>query len=278
MRDYAKVVPKFWPGETCKALRKKGPEGVIAALYLMTAPGSNMLGIYYQPILYMAHETGLGFEGASKGLQDCIDAGFCSYDADTETVWVHEMASYQIAKQLKASDNRCAGIQRDYDTLPDNPFLGAFFDRYQTCFNLSERREFKAPSKPLRSQEQEQEQEQEEEQEPIGSLLPAKPGTPQCPHLEIVALYHELLPANPAIKVWDGDRAKSLRARWREDPKRQTLDYWRRLFSHVASSPFLTGRVDGANGRPFLPGLDWLVKASNFAKVIEGRYHDKAAA
>lgn len=116
------------------------------------------------------------------------------------------------------------------------------------------------------------------EQEPKGSLLPAKPGTPQCPHLEIVALYHELLPANPVIKVWDGDRAASLRARWREDPKRQTLDYWRRYLLHVASSPFLTGRVDGANGRPFLPGLEWLVKSANFAKVIEGRYHDKAAA
>jgi uncharacterized protein YdaU (DUF1376 family) len=97
-----------------------------------------------------------------------------------------------------------------------------------------------------------------------------------CPHEAIVALYHEHLPANPRIKVWDGARADALRTRWREDAKRQSLDYWRRFFAHVAASPFLTGQRDGGNGRPFLPGLDWLVKAANFAKVIEGRYHDQA--
>jgi uncharacterized protein YdaU (DUF1376 family) len=98
-----------------------------------------------------------------------------------------------------------------------------------------------------------------------------------CPHDAIVALYHELLPANPRIKAWTGKRQMNLRTRWREDPKRQSLDYWRRFFGHVAASPFLTGRAEGRDGRTFLPGLDWLVMPENFAKVIEGRYHDKGA-
>ena len=108
------------------------------------------------------------------------------------------------------------------------------------------------------------------------SLSPA--GAPDCPHADIVALYHEMLPANPRMKVWNGDRAASLRARWREDQKRQNLDYWRRFFAKVAKSPFLTGQVEGRNSRPFLPGLDWMVKASNFAKIIEGRYDGGASA
>lgn len=103
-------------------------------------------------------------------------------------------------------------------------------------------------------------------------------GADSCPHQAIIALYHEHMPANPRIKVWDGARAESLRARWREDAKRQNLDYWARFFRHCAGSKFLTGQIEGQGGRPFTPGLDWLVKASNFAKVIEGRYHDKAAA
>ena len=125
--------------------------------------------------------------------------------------------------------------------------------------------------------ETEAEGETEREQEPNGSLS-AKADSANCPHSDIIALYHELLPANPRIKVWGGARADSLRSRWREDPKRQNLDYWRRYFAHVSASPFLTGKVEGQGGRPFLPGLDWLVKASNFAKVIEGRYHERAAA
>lgn len=129
MREYAKAVPRMWHGRTMKALRKN-PEGLIVALYLMTSPSSNMLGLFAQPVLYMAYETGLGEEGARKGLQQCVDAGYCSYDDESEFVWVHEMASYQIAPELKASDLRCKGIQKDYDALPDNPFLGDFFAKY----------------------------------------------------------------------------------------------------------------------------------------------------
>lgn len=165
MRDYGKVSPKFWTSQTCKELRARGSEAPLVALYLMTSPMSNMLGLYCQPMLYIAHETGLGLEGASKGLQACIDSGYCKYDSASETVFVIEMASYQIAPSLKASDNRCAGIQKDYDGLPDNPFLGDFFDRYQNAFHLSSRRACKGASKPLPSQEQEQEQEKEQEQE-----------------------------------------------------------------------------------------------------------------
>lgn len=162
MRDYSKVEPKMWHGKTMKALRKS-PEGLVVALYLMTSPSSNMLGLYAQPILYMAYETGLGEEGAKKGLQSCIEAGFCSYDEESEFVFVHEMACYQIAPELKVADLRCKGIQKDYEALPDNPFLGAFYERYADVFHLTKARGIEAPSKPLRSQEQEQEQEQDRE-------------------------------------------------------------------------------------------------------------------
>ena len=57
MRDYAKVSPHFWTGTTGKKLRSS-PEAVIVAMYLMTCPHANMLGLYYMPLLYVAHETG----------------------------------------------------------------------------------------------------------------------------------------------------------------------------------------------------------------------------
>lgn len=167
MRDYAKMVPTFWTGKTGKALKSKGVEAVVVAAYLLSSPHSNMLGLYYQPLLYMAHETGLGLEGATKGLAWACEVGFCAFDEASEMVWVYEMAGFQIAPNLKASDNRCMGIQKDYDSLQENPFLGVFFDKYSQSFHLSAKRypseKEEAPSKPLRSQEQEQEQEQEQD-------------------------------------------------------------------------------------------------------------------
>ena len=168
MRDYAKVSPHFWTGSTGKQLRQC-PEAVVVSMYLMTCPHANMLGLYYMPLLYVAHETGLGMEGASKGLQWACNAGFCSYDESTEMVWVHEMARFQIADKLKDTDKRSIGVQNEYNSLPSNPYLASFYDKYSLAFCMTVKRENTAknsipketPSKPLASQEQEQEQEQE---------------------------------------------------------------------------------------------------------------------
>ncbi len=119
-----------------KALKRRW-----SRFYLMTSPHANMLGLYYLPILYIAHETGLGLEGASKGLKSTIEAGFCSYDEDTEMVWVHEMAAYQVGKALKPGDNRCAGVRSEYASLTENPFLSLFYERYKDDFHLNVKRE-----------------------------------------------------------------------------------------------------------------------------------------
>jgi len=104
-------------------------------------------------------------------------------------------------------------------------------------------------------------------------------GPPPCPHQEIVDLYHEVLPELTHHKTWDGARADNLRARWRSDAKRQSLDYWRKFFEAVRESPFLMGQIQPRDGgKPFAADLEWLVKPQNFNKVIDGKYHDGSAA
>lgn len=100
-----------------------------------------------------------------------------------------------------------------------------------------------------------------------------------CPHQEIIALYHELLPMCPSIREWKGTRQVNLRTRWAEDKKRQDMGYWRKLFTYIGQSEFLTGRARAPEGRkPFIASLDWIVKAENFTKIREGRYHNEEVA
>lgn len=168
MRDYAKVSPQFWIGETCRELGARGIEGPYMALYMVTAPTSNMLGLYYLPVAFISTETRLGTEAVQRVLKDCQELGFASYDPVSQFVWVHEMAAWQISEQLHPKDKQCAGIQKAYDLLPKNPFLGPWFDRYREAFhltkrrseNLNDRRGIEGALKPHRSQEQKQEQEQ----------------------------------------------------------------------------------------------------------------------
>ena len=161
MREYSKITPQFWLGSTGKKLRGH-IEAQVVATYLLTSPHANMLGLYYLPKMFIAHETGLPLEGASKGLQRCIEVGFCHYDEDSEMVWVIEMALHQVG-ELKSTDNRCAGIQNEYDKLPKNLYLTEFYNKYSSIFHMKKLRDctspLQAPCKPLRSQEQEQEQE-----------------------------------------------------------------------------------------------------------------------
>jgi hypothetical protein len=103
----------------------------------------------------------------------------------------------------------------------------------------------------------------------------SKKSKPDCPHQAIIDLYHELLPASPIIKDWTPARSALLRARWNEDPARQNLEYWKRLFEYVAESDFLTGRVSSPGRKPFCAPLEWLLKADNFSKVREARYHSE---
>lgn len=192
-RDYARVSCRFWIGETGRMLRGDS-DAQVMALYLITCASSNMYGLYYLPMVTIAHELGKplgrGFEGPWKALQRGIEVNFCDYDTQTEMVWVKKMAFYQIERQLSERDHRVSAAQKFYDGLPNGPFLGEFFDMYSEYFHLKNRRESTRPPeffdkplgsplegarKPLRSQEQEQEQEQEtgtgENNKPLSSSL-----------------------------------------------------------------------------------------------------------
>lgn len=98
---------------------------------------------------------------------------------------------------------------------------------------------------------------------------------PPCPHKAILALWRELMPEFPQPQTWNSDEAryKHLAQRWREQPDRQNVESWRDLLVYIRESKFLMGETNGARG-PFTSlSLDWIVKKSNFTKIIEGQYH-----
>lgn len=95
--------------------------------------------------------------------------------------------------------------------------------------------------------------------------------TKDCPHNEIIKIYHDKLPMLPQVKIWNDARKKLLRTRWKESENHQSLEFWNKYFSYVSKSMFLTCRNEKVT---FTPNLEWLIKPTNFAKVIEGTYHN----
>lgn len=199
MREYGVVSPMFWIGETGRALRKN-PNAQRVAIYLMTAPSSEMTGVFYCPLSSILNDVGIfeapckslasPSEGAKEGWSDplegvkqailtLIELDFCFYDFESEFVFVKEMARWQIGESLKEKDNRVVGLRKYVKSMP-KPIAARFLKRYNDDFHLGfdldDYAEWlkgkpspdKAPSmplargyiEPLRSQEQEQKQEQ----------------------------------------------------------------------------------------------------------------------
>jgi uncharacterized protein YdaU (DUF1376 family) len=111
----------------------------------------------------------------------------------------------------------------------------------------------------------------------------AKDGLPECQHKAVMDLYHQHLPTLRRVEVWNATRQGYLRQRWREVAaemaqskpidQQDVLDWWARFFQHIGKSKFLTGKVSSQSGRAFAADLEWIIKPSNFAKIIEGKYH-----
>lgn len=173
MRKFASIPPRVWQTDL-KAIRGN-LEAIAVHYHLTTSRHANMLGLYYVPIAYIAHEVGCSMEAASKGLESLIRAGICAYDYERDLVWVCEMASDQIRSQLSPKDKRVKGIAEQLAMLPICPITLDFYRKYRLPFHLHDElcvEEFElvssdlqeAPSMPLRSKEKEKEQEKDLEQ------------------------------------------------------------------------------------------------------------------
>ena len=287
MRDYGMVSPRFWIGKTGKTLRKN-PYAQRVALYLMTAPSSEMTGVFYCPLATILNDVGspsegalLDYEGALASVKEALETlrslDFCVFDEESDFVFVKEMAHWQIAEKLKPSDKRVKGVLKYVESMPE-PLRTWFIERYNDDFSLgfttkSEEKE-QAPSKPLASQKQEQEQEQDIYEQPDGCSwsTPAAP-TPELalnaeeekirpvakapiPYQRIVDLYNAKLgPYLRVCKVLNPTRRSNIRARWTDVAKavkstepEDIINGFSAYFDKVARSDFLMGKCPTSPG------------------------------
>ncbi len=134
MRTYAQIAPTFWTRGSGKKLRGD-PVAQVLVLYLLSAPASNMIGLYYQPLSTIAHETGLSVEQIRSSLTKVTE--IARYDEEHEIVWIPEAARYQVGETLAPKDKKRNAITRDVAMLGAHPFATEFLSRYGGAYGLS---------------------------------------------------------------------------------------------------------------------------------------------
>jgi hypothetical protein len=142
---YGIILPRYWTGTTGRALQKRGgKDAQILGAYLFSNEHANMIGLYRLPTVTIRAELGLTPASIVKAFQALSEEQFAFYDEATGYVWVREMARFrlQISDEIfKTSDKRRIGAERLYESIPENPYLGPFFDKYGRVLQLKRRRE-----------------------------------------------------------------------------------------------------------------------------------------
>ena len=103
---------------------------------------------------------------------------------------------------------------------------------------------------------------------PTPSIGGTTPAEGPIPYAKILELYNSICTSFPKIKVIDGQRRKAVAARWRTY---KSIGAFEHLFRLTEASDFLKGQ----NDRDWCANFDWLVRPTNMAKVLEGRYNNE---
>lgn len=210
----------------------------------------------------VAHKLGLSLSELDNVARRLAEVGLIGFDCLQPLAWdARQYESDTSSERTREYRERLKQVKRHGDVTVTPP---------DTETDTEEEKELLKQLPALRAEER-----------------PPKPSIPLCPHNEILSLWAEVLPAFPQHlpSQWRGSRALHLKTRWRETAvekgwvsQTDGLDYFRRMFVFISRSPFLCGRAPPIGSRPpFVAELAWLVEASNWAKVLEGKYHQEAA-
>ena len=90
----------------------------------------------------------------------------------------------------------------------------------------------------------------------------------QCPYQAIQNMFNRICISYPRVRGIDGKRRQLVSGRWTSYPD---LEVFRQVFENAESSSFMKGQ--GRNG--WTADFDWMMKPSNFQKVLEGNYNDR---
>lgn len=201
MRDFCKFSPKFWQSDLSWQLKALGIEAHFLAHYLQTNHHSNMLGAYYLPLSYIAHDTGIPEKHLPKLLHALQELNFCHYDFKRQYVWVVDLALMQTGEILRPGDKRIVALQKQFDDLPILEFISSLFEKYKTLFQLIPRLDassegtvspFDGPSMLLRSKYKKKEKEKKTEKENT-SVAPIRPCEDASPVDKVFECWKEVM-------------------------------------------------------------------------------------
>ncbi len=134
MRTQVTFVPTFWTRGSGKKLRGK-PNAQVLALYLMSSPHSTMIGLYYESLISILHETGLTEAQFREALP--LVSEIAQYDEEEGLVYLPEGAAHQIGERMSPSDKKRGSVLSQLEVYGGHRFVRMWVERYYEPYHLS---------------------------------------------------------------------------------------------------------------------------------------------
>ena len=191
---------------------------------------------------------------------DCIAVVLHEFFDLVDGGWIHHRANAEIAKAGEKSNKASESAKARWNKVKDANAL-------QTQF------ESNATQDPLPITQ---------DTEHIISLSGST--FPTCPQKELLSLWKKHLPHLTQPRSWEGSRQANMKQRWIQAGKpsdyspegyktvQDGLKWWDSFFAYIANDTSLARGFEG-NGRTWRPDLEWVVNATNFQKIIDGKYN-----
>jgi hypothetical protein len=271
MRDYGKVHTRFWSSDTIRGLTD---DGRLLAMYLMTSPHSTIAGVFRLPDGYVCEDMQWTPERVAQGFAELFAKGFGNRCETSKWVWVTKHLEWNPPE----NPNQRKSAAKVALSVPDECAWKQEFMRVCGPSLGIETPQKPNPSltvvKPFPNQEQEQEQDKKQ---------PSPAKLPTCPYEDIVALYLELLPELPAVRVMDDDRKRGIRKRWdwvmttkkpdgsrRAESAESAMAWFRSYFELARDNDFLMGRTKKAGEHAsWKCDIDFLMTTKGLKQVLE---------
>ena len=197
---------------------------------------------------------------------DCIATVLQEFFERTADGWIHHRANKEIEKVGDKSQKASASAKArwnkvsDANALPTQSECNATQDTEHITYNTGHKTQSLDAYASLSAE-----------------------GLPTCPHKDILLLYKKHLPHLTQPRVWEGNRQVVLKQRWIQaakpsnyspegyKTKEDGLAWWDSFFGYIANDSSLSNGFKNKD-RTWLPDLEWITNATNFAKIIDGKY------
>ena len=235
------------------------PEDKYFMLYLLTNPFTTQLGIYELSVKQAAFQMGYSVEAVQALIERFENKyGVIIFSKETNEIAIKNFLRHSIVKGGKPVED-C--IRKEMLRVKNRSLIDAVFNHIADKSDLNQTVK-KIVNEIINNNDNNNDNDNDNDNERIVPRFVDESSA----ETKIIDLFHSLCPSFPKVQVLSETMKEDLA----ESLKLYSIEQIKAAFEKAEKSSFLKGKKES----DWKASFDWLIRAENIAKVLNGNYDD----